>query len=271
MRAVPVFAAACTTALILSGCTSDGAAPAQGVGGPSRGSEQAAAAPGPTSTPPPCQVPAKFRNQELTRLPVDDKVIALTFDAGANADGVPSIRATLRKKNVRKATFFLTGRFVESHPVKSARIARDHLVGNHTNTHPDLTELTDRAVRRQVRHAQRTILDGTGEDPRRFLRFPYGASDAHTIALVNNLCYVPFRWTVDTLGWKGTSGGMTAEKVVARVLDAATPGAIVLMHVGSNPDDGTTLDADALPEVIHALRDLGYRFARLSLVMSAAP
>lgn len=272
MRVVPPKLAGVFTALVLSvlsGCTGNAVAPGQDLDGP-RGLVEAAST-SPTASPAPCLVPARLRNQDLERLPVDDKVIALTFDAGANADGVPSIRATLRDKDVKKATFFLTGRFVENYPVKSKRLADDYLVGNHTNTHPDLTTLTDRAVRRQVRAAQRTILERTGEDPRRFFRFPYGARNAHTIALVNNLCYVPFRWTVDTLGWKGTSGGMSVQKVVDRVLAAAAPGAIVLMHVGSNPDDGTTLDADALPTVIDELRERGYTFARLSRVMSPAP
>jgi hypothetical protein len=32
------------------------------------------------------------------------------------------------------------------------------------------------------------------------------------------------------------------------------------MHVGANPDDGTTLDADALPQVIAGYRQAGYGF-----------
>ena len=47
-----------------------------------------------------------------------------------------------------------------------------------------------------------------------------------------------------------------------RPLDAR-PGEIVLMHVGSNPDDHTTFDADALPQVISGLRALGYSFVTL--------
>ena len=70
------------------------------------------------------------------------------------------------------------------------------------------------------------------------------------------------RWTVDSLGWKGTSGGMTVSKVRDRVLAAARP-EIVLMHVGANPDDGTTLDAAALPSVIAGLRAKGYSFVTL--------
>lgn len=217
-----------------------------------------------------CVVPPRFLGREVERLDLDEKLIALTFDAGANADGVRPILDTLAARGV-PATFFLTGRFVLGFPKKSQRIARLHLVGNHSMTHPDFTTLTDLQIRRQVRRAETAILETTGEDPRRFFRFPFGARDQHTIDVVNSLCYVPFRWTVDTLGWKGTSGGMTVRKVVLRVLDAAAPGAIVLMHVGSNPDDGSTLDADALPRVIYRLRLEGYEFVRLSRVLKPAP
>ena len=217
-----------------------------------------------------CAVPAGLKGQDVARLPVTEKVIALTFDAGANADAVPSIRATLARTGV-KATFFLSGGFVEKYPLKSRRLAARDLVGNHTMAHPDLTTLSDTQVSTQVRDAETAIRTTTGEDPRRFFRFPYGARNTHLIGLVNGLCYVPFRWTVDSLGWKGTSGGQSLATVVARVVGAARPGAIVLMHLGSNPDDGTTLDADALPQIISKLRAKGYRFVRLSQVMSADP
>ena len=49
------------------------------------------------------------------------------------------------------------------------------------------------------------------------------------------------------------------------------PGEIVLMHAGSNPYDGSTSDADALPRVIRQLRLRGYEFVRLSRVMRPAP
>jgi peptidoglycan/xylan/chitin deacetylase (PgdA/CDA1 family) len=217
-----------------------------------------------------CTVPARFRGAEVERLPVTDKLIALTFDAGANADGVASIRKTLAAMKVR-ATFFLTGSFVQHFPLRSRLLADRDVVGNHTMTHPDLTTLTDQQVTAEVQQAQDVISTTTGQDPRRFFRFPYGARNTHLIGLLNNLCYVPFRWTVDTLGWKGTSGGQSVGTVVARVLAAAEPGAIVLMHVGSNPNDGSTLDADALPTVVTKLRARGSRLVRLARVMSAAP
>lgn len=217
-----------------------------------------------------CAIPDKFRGKDLERLPVTKQLVALTFDAGANADGVPSILATLSAKQA-PGTFFLKGEFVQTFPKKSARIAKLHLVGNHTQTHPYLTRLTDAEIVAEVRTAETNIRKITGEDPRRFFRFPYGARTAHEIGVVNELCYVPFRWTVDTLGWKGTSGGQSVKTVIARVMAAAQPGEIVLMHVGSQPKDRSTLDADALPKVIYKLRRAGYELVPLSQVMAAAP
>ena len=203
-------------------------------------------------------------------MPDSGKVVALTFDGGSGAQAAEAILATIDRRDV-PATFFLTGQFVRSFPVIAARIGREHLVGNHTDSHPDLTALTDSAVRGEVRTAERAILAATGQDPRRYFRFPFGARDEHSIDLLNDLCYVPFRWTVDTLGWKGTSGDQSVDTVVQRVLDGATPGGIVLMHLGANPDDGSTLDADALPRIITGLRAAGYRLVPLSEVLDAAP
>jgi peptidoglycan/xylan/chitin deacetylase (PgdA/CDA1 family) len=55
-----------------------------------------------------------------------------------------------------------------------------------------------------------------------------------------------------------------APVVTSRVLGAARPGEIVLMHAGSNPDDHATLDADALPQLISGLRAQGYSFVTLA-------
>jgi len=39
------------------------------------------------------------------------------------------------------------------------------------------------------------------------------------------------------------------------------------MHVGANPDDGTTFDADALPRVIDEIRARGYSFVTLDALL----
>ena len=182
---------------------------------------------------------------------------------GANADAVPAILATLRREGV-PATFFLTGNFVRDFPAVARSIAAAGFrIGDHTITHPYLTRLGDAAVRQEILGGAQQILAVTGKNPAPLFRFPFGDADARTIAAANQAGYVPVRWTVDTLGWQGTAGHISASVVVSRVLAAAKPGEIVLMHVGSNPDDHTTVDADALPRVIRGLRALGYSFVTL--------
>ncbi|MGZ6804663.1 MAG: polysaccharide deacetylase family protein, partial [Nocardioidaceae bacterium] len=181
MRSRAWFATAAVCAVLTTSACSGGGTSSVGA------AAQAGAPAAVTTTTAPCTVPARLAGKDLTRLPVTGKLVALTFDAGANAAGVPSILKTLHDKKVR-ATFFLTGRFVKTFPKKSAHIGADYLVGNHTVSHPDLTTLTDRQVRAEVRTAQQQILAATGQDPRRFFRFPFGARNAHTIALLNSLC-----------------------------------------------------------------------------------
>ena len=200
---------------------------------------------------------------DWTRISTSSKVVALTFDAGANAAGLPSITSTLRAKNVA-ATFFLTGNWVRDFPAQANMIAADgYLVGNHSVSHPYFTQLTDAQVTAEVQGAQQAILRANGADARPLFRFPYGDVNSRVLADVNRLGYVPVRWTVDSLGWEGTSGGQSVQSVTNRVLAAAQPGEIVLMHLGSNPTDGTTLDAAALPAIIDGLRARGYAFVTL--------
>ena len=201
--------------------------------------------------------------KDWTYIPTTRPVVALTFDAGANADALPSILATLRREGV-PATFFLTGNFVRDFPAAARSIAAAGFrIGDHTITHPYLTQLSDTAVQHEITGGAQQIISVTGQNPAPLFRFPYGDADARTIALANRAGFVPVRWTVDTLGWQGTAGHISASVVVSRVLAAARPGEIALMHVGSNPDDHTTFDADALPQVISGLRARGYSFVTL--------
>ena len=216
----------------------------------------------PAALPSACTVTARYLGDDLEVIPTSRRVVALTFDAGASSTGVASIMATLKREGV-PATFFLTGDFVREHPASTRAIAAAHPVGNHTENHRDLTTLSSSAVVDEVRTGAATIRATTGRSPAPWFRFPFGARDDRTIRLVNEECYVAVRWTVDSLGWKGTSGGMSTEKVRDRVLSATRPGMVVLMHVGANPDDGTTLDAAALPSVIAGLRAKGYTFVSL--------
>lgn len=211
---------------------------------------------------------SRWRGEVLTKLPGKARRIALTIDCGGSAAGLPSILATLRRHGVA-ATFFVTGEFARAHRSGVRRIvAAGHAIGNHTDTHPDLAQLSAHAIARQLTRAERAIVDAAATHARPWFRFPFGSYDGAALAEVNRLGYIALGWTVDSRGWQGTSGGQSRSAVRQRVLAAAEPGGIVLLHAGANPQDGSTLDADALPGIIRGLTERAYRFVTIPAALA---
>lgn len=207
-------------------------------------------------------LPRSLVGTQWYRLPTSRKVVALTFDAGADNAGVSSILAMLKSNGV-PATFFIVGKWAELYPKDARTIAASYVIGNHTYSHPDLTKVSDAAIRSELDRGEEALIDETGQNPRPLFRFPYGAASQHAIDVVNSVGYGCINWTVGSRGWMGSSGGETVDSVAEQVLGGLEPGAIILMHVGANPDDRSTLDADALPRVIEGIRARGYAFVTI--------
>lgn len=256
----------CVGALLISCTAQTGGASTQDPDGPPTQSVAAASTGEPASAQPSPrnqQIPPGWTGKIISRVPTSRQVVALTIDCGANRAGVSSILTTLRSANV-PATFFVTGQFARAYP-KAVRdmVAGGHLVGNHSDTHPHFPQLSTTAQAAQLHKAERSITTAAGASPRPWFRFPFGSYNSAAVRLVNREGYAAIGWTVDSLGWLGTSKGQSAKSVEKRVLAAAGPGEIALMHCGSNPDDGSTLDADAMPAIIRGLSERGYSFATL--------
>jgi len=192
-----------------------------------------------------------------------NKVVVLTFDAGADAGFTSAILDTLRDENI-KASFGMTGKWAEANPALVRRIADEgHDFINHTWSHDSFTGFStnDSPLTREQRFDELTrtedlIKSLTGVSTKPFFRPPYGDYDAG----VNRDLYAQgytynIMWTVDSLGWKGIS----KEEITRRVVDGSVPGAIHLMHVGEQSQD-----AAALPAIISELKAKGYTFARIS-------
>jgi Polysaccharide deacetylase len=137
----------------------------------------------PSTTTPTATITPSRVGRVVNRIPTSRKVVALTFDAGANGDGVDSILATLARDKVA-GSFFLTGDFVDSYPTLARRMSAMGRLGNHTTNHPHLPAMTDAQVRAQIDGARTTILSVTGEDPRPFFRFPFGDSSPHDLEML---------------------------------------------------------------------------------------
>lgn len=198
----------------------------------------------------------------ISRLPTADAVIALTFDCGADRGYAEQILDELARHGIH-ATFGMTGAWARANPDLVARMLREgHVLINHSDSHPSFTGYStgsaalsaeERAT--EIRAAEQAVaaITGSEETLRPFFRPPYGDYDEALLEQLPELGYdALLLWTVDSLGWRG----LPPEEVVQRVVAAAGPGAIVLMHVGAQ-----STDAAALPMLIDALATAGYRFA----------
>ncbi len=192
--------------------------------------------------------------KEYERIPTDEKVVALTFDAAYDPSPLPAILAALDKGGAQ-GTFFLTGEFLRDFPKSVAQIvAAGFPIGSHSYSHPDFTKLTDAQMRSQLSRTASAIVKAGAEDPRPLFRPPYGARNKHVLAVLRSAGYVSVYWTIDTLDWETTRTPVQIEHVVMSKL---APGAIILMHVGSKQM------ASILPKLLEEIKAQGYSFVTL--------
>ena len=198
-----------------------------------------------------------------------DKVVAFTFDAGADRGYAPEILAYLRRAGLH-ATFGMTGRWAAANGDLVAQMVRDgHQIINHTYDHQSLTgystnsaPLAQEATFAELDSTDRLLSGITGSSTRPYWRAPYGdETPALRQTLANHGYPVDVRWTLDTLGWNGLSPAA----ITRRALDAAAPGEIYLMHVGRQSQD-----AVALPAIWAALAAQGYRAATIAGLLAPA-
>jgi peptidoglycan/xylan/chitin deacetylase (PgdA/CDA1 family) len=168
--------------------------------------------------------------------------IALTFDDGPGPQTVAILRI-LAREHV-PATFFLIGRNVQARPrLPALEVSLGMAVGDHTQTHPDLTKVPPGQIRGQLEDARAVISTRAGR-PVTLFRPPYGARNAHVDAQARALGLLEVLWDVDTRD----SEHAQAATILANARRGLRPGSIVLMH-----EDSTTVQA--LPAILHSMRD----------------
>lgn len=170
------------------------------------------------------------------------RAIALTFDDGPNPSITPALLDLLERERCR-ATFFLIGGFVRECGALAREIsARGHLLGNHTDTHPNLIWLSPRRIAQELERCQQAVGEATGSAPR-WMRPPYGFRGPQLGGVLRRSgLHGPVMWTVSAHDWVA----QPHERLVQR-LRAVRGGDIVLLHDGDHRqlrgDRGQTLRA----------------------------
>jgi len=199
--------------------------------------------------PKPSTTSIKVSTQEIIRGPAFSKRVALTFDSGVENKATPAILKALKDADV-KVTFFLTGKWIEENPGLTREIAEQgHIIGNHTYSHPDLTEETDKDIAYQLSACNELVRKKVGLSTKPLFRPPYGSRDSRVLKVAADNGYRSVYWTLDSLDWKPS---MTPEQVKNRIITGLSNGTIVLQHCGSSQS------AEILPELIKEIRKKGY-------------
>jgi peptidoglycan/xylan/chitin deacetylase (PgdA/CDA1 family) len=199
---------------------------------------------------------------EVERGPRGKHEIALTFDAGAEAECFDDLIAALAAAHVN-STFFITGRFTHEHPGCATEITkRGHEIGNHTWSHLNLTQQPDDVVRDEITRAERAIFQASGQNPKPRWRAPYGARNERVLKIATNLGYRSIYWTLDSLD--SVEPKKSPQFLIDRITsksDTELDGAIILMHVGERST------ADALPAIISNLQARGFDLVTISTLL----
>ncbi|MEG1581915.1 MAG: polysaccharide deacetylase family protein [Clostridia bacterium] len=179
--------------------------------------------------------------------------IAITFDAAWGGDKTSEIVKICKDKGI-PATFFLVGFWTEKFPELVKLIDNAGFdIGTHSNTHPNMSGLSDSQMRNELSTSMKLITDITGKAVR-FFRPPYGDYNDRLLSISSELHLQTIQWSVDSLDWKGLS----ASQLLSRITDGVHNGAIILCHNNSDHI------VEALPQIIDALKARGYEFSKMS-------
>ncbi|HEY0656307.1 MAG TPA: glycoside hydrolase family 9 protein [Chryseosolibacter sp.] len=210
------------------------------------------------------------------------KQIALVFTGDEYFEGLPIITKTLREKNV-KAGFFFTGRLYEntkaSAAIKKLR-TEGHYLGPHSDKHLLYNDWTKRdsllVSRDSLIHdlnSNYNAMQRLGIDEKEKLMIPpfeWWNRQVAAWCADENIRLVSFTpgtrtnadYTYPGLGKSYASNEAILKELFDRESSASLNGAILLIHVGTDPRRKEKL-YDRLPEIVDKLRAKGYSFTRI--------
>lgn len=188
----------------------------------------------------------------------DEKILYLTFDAGYENGNTPAILEAL-KKHQAPAVFFTVGNFIKDNPDLIKRmITEGHIVGNHTMTHPDMSQISSmESFQKELEGVEELYTSVTGEPMTKFYRPPRGVYSTENLSMAKELGYSTFFWSLAYVDWN-VDAQPTKEEAFEKLLGRIHPGAIVLLH-STSKTNGEILD-----ELLTKWEEMGYTFHPLS-------
>jgi peptidoglycan-N-acetylglucosamine deacetylase len=195
----------------------------------------------------------------VSRVETTRQVVALTIDDGPGKT-IQDVMRTLDGLRVR-ATFFVNGGALSEAPERArALVAAGHEIGNHTFSHQRMIFRSQGFIRDEVERTDTLIRDAGHQGAilfrppfgKKLLALPYYLKRTHRTTLMADIQPDSlFRDTAD---------------MVRYALHNTRPGSVVLLHALGRP-----ASHEAIPGIVHGLRNQGYRFVTASELLAEAP
>lgn len=188
--------------------------------------------------------------------------VALTFDDGYSSSNgsFNKILSILEHRGV-KATFFLLGRWAESHPSELKRIDQNpnFLVANHSYSHAVFTRISEAQIRDELTHAETIFMSTLGHGAKPNFRYPGGGHSARTDEIIAEMGFRHFLWQASSADTKyGAATGENIANVKSGALAHLHDGVIILNHLSSDAL------AAALDDIITYIENQGYAFVTVN-------
>ncbi|HEX6168141.1 MAG TPA: polysaccharide deacetylase family protein [Chitinophagaceae bacterium] len=187
-------------------------------------------------------------------IPVNDKILYLTFDDGPHPEATPFVLKQLKQVNAL-ATFFCIGKNVVAYPgIYKQIINEGHSVGNHTYNHLNGWKTSNDKYLKDIALASQEIDSD-------LFRPPYGRI---TSFQAKNLKPVIKGKEPKVIMWDVLSGDFdiacTAQQCLANVLLASVPGSIIVFH---DSEKAFPKLEYTLPRMLNHFSEKGYLFKAL--------
>ncbi|MFE7934752.1 polysaccharide deacetylase family protein [Streptomyces sp. NPDC057456] len=177
--------------------------------------------------------------------------VGLTFDDGPGGTTTALLNALTQ--NGLRATMFNQGQYAAANPsLVRAQVNAGMWVGNHSYTHPHLTQLGQSQIDSEISRTQAAVAGAGGGTPVLF-RPPYGETNATVKAVEAKYGLTEIIWDVDSQDWNSAS-----TDAIVQAAGRLTNGQVILMH------DWPANTLAAIPRIAQGLAARGLCAGRIS-------
>jgi peptidoglycan-N-acetylglucosamine deacetylase len=174
----------------------------------------------------------------INEINTSQRVVAITFDDGPNPVYTQQILDIFSEAK-GKATFFMIGEQMRNHPEVVKHVAEQgHEIGNHTFTHPKLSQLSLEDCREEIDQTEKLIEDMTGRKPVVF-RPPYLDYNQDNVTILQQKGYSMIgALNLEAQDWEQPG----VEHILGKSRNVVKNGGILIFHDGFG-DRSQTIEA----------------------------